>query len=231
MNDLPSAIGFDRTRDQLVSRLWRGNDPFYGFPAKLFATDFQGWNSEHAYLVEAIRERRPRVVVEIGVWKGASVITMARELQSARIDGVVIAVDTWLGSWEHWFEDNWHPALFFEHGYPRLNRTFMANIMSVGLQEFVLPLPLDSTNAGQLLKAYDIRPDVIHLDGAHDYRSVQSDLEIWWSLLKEGGLFIGDDYFETEIWPEVKSATDAFFAITPHSGFEHHAGKFRAVKS
>jgi hypothetical protein len=35
---------------------------------------------------------------------------------------------------------------------------------------------------------------MIHLDAAHDYHSVFSDLSAWWPLLRDGGTLIGDDY-------------------------------------
>jgi cephalosporin hydroxylase len=48
------------------------------------------------------RTLRPSIVVEIGVWKGSSVITLASKMKELNLDGVVIAVDTWLGAWDHW---------------------------------------------------------------------------------------------------------------------------------
>jgi predicted O-methyltransferase YrrM len=43
------------------------------------------------------RTLRPSIV-EIGVWKGSSVITLASKMKELNLDGVVIAVDTWLGA-------------------------------------------------------------------------------------------------------------------------------------
>ena len=57
-----------KTRKMIFDRLWRGNDPFRGLPANLFAHDLQGWNSQHPYLSETIAKIRPAVIVEIGVW-------------------------------------------------------------------------------------------------------------------------------------------------------------------
>ena len=59
-------------RQMLIDRLWRGYDPLRDVPGNIFAQDLQGWNSQHPYLAEAIREKRPSVIVEIGVWKGGS---------------------------------------------------------------------------------------------------------------------------------------------------------------
>ena len=56
----------------------------------------------------------------MGVWKGASFVTMAKEIQRLKLDAVVIAIDTWLGSSEHYLWEKFLPDLDFEFGYPRL---------------------------------------------------------------------------------------------------------------
>jgi hypothetical protein len=97
------------------------------------------------------------------------------------------------------------------------------------LADIVVPLPLDSINGFQLLKEKTIRPDVLHVDAGHDYMSVMADLKAWWPQLTPGGILIGDDYFKPLFgkgkWPEVRQAFDEFFAVTPHTKFEHGDGK------
>jgi Methyltransferase domain len=143
---------------------------------------------------------------------------------------VVIAIDTWLGSSEHYLWEKFIPDLDFEFGYPRLYHKFAANICNEGLQDYVVPLPLDSINGFQLLKAKAIRPDVLHIDAGHDYQSVMGDLKAWWPQLRDGGVLIGDDYFNKPIigqgkWPEVRQAFDEFFAAHANTVFESGDGK------
>jgi len=218
------------TRQTILDQLFFGRDPLKDFPAGKFATDLQGWHSQHPYLTRAMEQARPAIVVEVGVWKGASVVTMAKAIQRLKLDAVVIAIDTWLGSSEHYLWEKFIPDLDFEFGYPRLYHKFAANICNEGLREQVVPLPLDSINGFQLLKAKGIRPDVLHIDAGHDYLSVMADLKAWWPQLKDGGVLIGDDYFKKPLigqgkWPEVRQAFDEFFATTPHTGFESSDGK------
>jgi predicted O-methyltransferase YrrM len=217
-------------RQTILDRLFFGRDPLRDFPHASFATDLQGWHSQHPYLARAMRETHPKIVVEVGVWKGASVVTMAKELQRLQQDAVVIAIDTWLGSSEHYLWEKFIPDLDFEFGYPRLYHKFAANICNEGLRDYVVPLPLDSINAFQLLKAKDIRPDVLHIDAGHDYLSVMADLKAWWPQLTPGGALIGDDYFKKPLvgagkWPDVRQAFDEFFASHPHGKFESGDGK------
>jgi predicted O-methyltransferase YrrM len=218
------------TRQRILDQLFFGRDPLKDFPAGRFPTDLQGWHSQHDYLTRAIAQVKPTVVVEVGVWKGASVVTMAKEIQRLKLDAVVIAIDTWLGSSEHYLWEKFIPDLDFEFGYPRLYHKFAANICNEGLQGQVVPLPLDSINGFQLLKEKSIRPDVLHIDAGHDYMSVMADLKAWWPQLTAGGVLVGDDYFKKPLigqgkWPEVRQAFDEFFAANAHTVFESGDGK------
>jgi predicted O-methyltransferase YrrM len=218
-------------QEEIVRRIWNGDNPFASVNAAS-ALDLQGWNSQHAFLREAI-EKGPRVVIEVGVWKGASAIFMARLLREMAADGVVIAVDTFLGSWEHWLNPDWRSALEFEAGYPALFRTFQRNVVVAGVADYVVPLPLDSANAAALLDRTHIAADVIHIDAAHDYGSVLADLRAWWPRLLPGGVLIADDYDEDEqYWPSVKKAVDEFVSSSSDViAFESDMYKARATKA
>ena len=115
-------------REEILRKLWRGYDPYYGFPHRAVKPDLQGRGSQHRYLADTIAARRPSIIVEVGVWKGASCCELAKSVRANGLDAVVIAVDTWLGAWDHWTHDHWHGELGFEFGYPTIYRTFMANI-------------------------------------------------------------------------------------------------------
>jgi predicted O-methyltransferase YrrM len=199
-------------RPNVLTLLWDGQDPFEGVLRDATASDLGGWNSRHALLAEAV-ERAPRIIVEVGVWKGGSVVFMAERLKMHNVDGVVIAVDTWLGSWEHWLRPEWRVDLQLERGYPTLYRTFQHNIVNADLVDYVVPLPLDSLNAASLLRHHGVGADVVHIDGGHDRRTVASDLDAWWERVNPGGAVLVDDYDPAgEVWPSVRAAVDEFVA-------------------
>ena len=219
------------THDDILGRLWRGADPFAGFPKRLFEVDISGWNAGHGYLFNTIKAIRPQVIVEVGVWKGQSTILMADRLRELTLDAVVVAVDTWLGSWDHWTDRQYWDELCFDHGYPRLYDKFMANVLSRRLEGYVVPLPLDSVNARQVVSERGIVADMVHIDGGHDFDAVTSDLTQWWRVLREGGVLVCDDYHAGgEAWPEVRRAVDEFLAGHAHSGFVSAAAKCWVVK-
>ena len=200
-----------RHREKLIRKLYRDSDPFDSFPAGLYAKDAQGWSSSvHHFLIDAIEEIKPNTIVEVGVWKGRSVIHMAKKAKNLGLDCTIIAVDTWLGSAEHWVNEKYAPDLKSVHGKPNIYFTFMQNIVEEGIQDIVIPLPLDSTNAANVLNAHQTPIDLLHIDAGHDFRSVTNDLISWWPLLRPGGILVGDDY--SEKWPEVVMAFDTFFS-------------------
>lgn len=217
-------------RQAVIERIWRGADPMHGFPSNLIEFDLQGWNSQHPYLAEAIAAVRPSIIVEIGVWKGGSTIFMAEQLKKANLNSVVIAVDTWLGSSEHWLVNEYFNAMSFLHSYPALYHKFVSNVIRTGNRDYVVPMPLDSLNAAQVMRGVGVNPGMIHLDGGHDYDSVIADLKAWWPLLAPGGILVGDDYFEDGRWATVKAAFNDFFGPLGITELENVDGKCRIQK-
>lgn len=219
------------TRQDLIAALWHGRDPFADPPADLRPLDLQGWRSVHPYLADAVSAFRPRVVVEIGTWKGASALYLARTMAEHGVAGTVIAVDTWLGAVDHWADESLFAELATEHGFPSLYRTFLANVVREGMTDRVIPLPLDSVNAAELLRLRGVTADVIHLDAGHEEASVAADLRAWWPVLRPGGLFIADDYDRLGgRFPGVTRAVDAFCAETGVEGPWSERGKCKFVK-
>ncbi|WP_342108661.1 class I SAM-dependent methyltransferase [Methylobacterium sp. SI9] len=219
------------TRQDLIAALWHGRDPFADPPADLRPADLQGWRSIHPYLEEAVIAVRPRVVIEIGTWKGASALFLARTMAEHDVAGSVIAVDTWLGAVDHWADAALFAELATEHGYPSLYRTFLANVVREGMTDRIVPLPLDSVNAAELLRLRGIAADVIHLDAGHEEASVAADLRAWWPILRPGGLLIADDYDSTGgRFPGVTRAVDAFCAEAGVQGPWSLRGKCKFIK-
>jgi hypothetical protein len=91
----------------------------------------------------------------------------------------------------------------------------------------VLPLPVDSLNAAQVLKSLHVSPGMIHLDSGHDYESVRADLRVWWQVLAPGAILIGDDYYTDGTWASVHNSFDDFFGALNLTPIENVGGQCR----
>ena len=191
---------------ELMDKLY-GENIWTGFvPQPVESEAVQGWNGYHPSLARLTSSPGRKIVVDVGVWKGQSTITMADAMRRNGIDGAVIAVDTFLGSPEHW-----RAGMFgLKHSIPALQQMFMSNVVAAGLTDYVIPIAQTSTTACSILARLDIRPTIIHVDAAHEYREVLRDVEDYWEILDESGYLIGDDYHMS--WPGVIQAAGEFSA-------------------
>jgi hypothetical protein len=187
-----------------------GVNVYAGFTPTL-AEDRQGWNSQHSAFEEIIRTIRPDIVIDVGVWKGASTILLADLLRQHGVSGAVIAVDTFLGNVEHWDRTSGFSGLMpFRFGRPLLYDQFLSNVVRAGAHDRIVPLPQTTTIAAMLLAKIGVQAGLIHVDASHDYQDVLNDARLYWDILAPGGFLIGDDY--NEDWPDVMEAADAFAA-------------------
>ena len=230
MSEGPAASGPPQPRARDL--IWaRHGSPWESFNITGYKPDIEGWNFDHPYLVRTIQEIRPRLIAEIGVWKGASTLKMALELKRLGLDAEIVAVDTWLGSAEHWTSDLFIKDMRRQDGYPQLYHTFLANTRFAKVEDYVVPLPLDSASACAVLDSLGLRPDLVHIDAGHDYESVLNDLRRWYRLLAPGGMVICDDYDPVRKgWPEVVQAVDDFRAEAKIPQIEARTNKCRFRK-
>jgi hypothetical protein len=226
-------------REQLLSHFYR-SDPFDDLTYTDKDIDYQGLSPDHPVFEAALSALRPSVILEIGAWKGTSAIAMAEILRKYDIDGLIVCVDTWLGSPEHCLSPTLHPtkpahydSLRHRNGYPRLYDTFMANVSSKGMQRYIIPVPNTSDNAFEMFRRINLKADFVYIDAAHEYECVFRDISNSWTILRDGGIMILDDYLK---WPGVTRAVNNFAAkvgsrvygeyLKAAIGKEIDAGKF-----
>lgn len=182
-------------------KIFRGHDPYANF--NTIGLDMQGWNSQVPAFEEVITEVRPSLIVEVGSWKGASAIHMARTCKRLGLNTHILCIDTFLGSVEHWSkEDPNLPESRFLYGRPEIYKQFMSNVVLCGLSDSITAVPIDSINGAHLLKVYGILADIVYIDAGHDYDSVKADLRLYKDIVRPGGILLGDDWFH----PPIKAA-------------------------
>lgn len=184
-------------------------DPFEGFSV-VPDTKLWGWNGDRELFTELIVDVKPSLIIEVGSWMGQSASTMARacQMNPETEDTVVICVDTWLGSKEHWRDPELIHHLELVNGYPTFFLRFMTNMVNAGVQDNIVPVPMPSQIAASYLKDFSLKADLIYIDGSHDEKDVYDDLYAYWDLLAPGGSVFGDDWS----WRTVSDAVKAFSA-------------------
>lgn len=203
---MPVGVHKNLVARDIMTRLY-GGDIWTGFSPS-HEGDGQGWNGNHPTLSRLTSTPGSKIVVDVGVWKGQSTITLASAMKRNNIDGVVIAVDTFLGSPEHWSGD--HALFRRKAGRPDLYDIFMSNVHAAGLQDYIIPMPQTSSTACKVLAALNIHPNIVHIDASHEYREAIQDMSDYWEILETDGFLIGDDYHWT--WPGIIQAAGEFSA-------------------
>ena len=210
-----SAVSAAKPGDGLAAQLMHklhGGAPYEEL-TELRPLDIQGWNSEDPSFEQLISDVRPHSILEVGTWKGASALHMARVCDGLALSETpIVCVDTWLGALEFWTNptSELHAGLRTVAGYPSVYHTFASNVVQLKQGHRIIPLPLPSLTAARLLLAQKLQFNMIYIDASHEEVDVREDCRAFWPLVAPGGVLFGDDY--GPFWPGVVAAVDGFVA-------------------
>ena len=214
--------------------MWKNffpNNPYEAFDPSPFPEDLQGWGADDPVFEAIINFVKPRLIVEVGSWKGRSAVNMAKLCAAAGVSTQIICVDTWLGSTEVYTRRETEPesyqAMRFKNGWPQLYYQFLANVVRHGLQEVITPLPQTSATAARLLAHFQIVPDLVYVDASHEYNDVGPDIMSFLRLLRPGVVLFGDDY---AYWEGVTEAVHKVAERIQHP-FWGRPGKYAFIKN
>ncbi|MET0901023.1 MAG: class I SAM-dependent methyltransferase [Mycobacterium sp.] len=153
--------------------------------------------------------------VEVGVYLGRSLCSLAEVVAESGRDFSVLAVDTCRGSGAEGVSDIDAHAGAVEFGAGTMAGLLHRNVIACGFADDVQILISDSLAAAALFP--DASLQWVHLDARHDYDSVTADIAAWLPKVTPGGWLSGDDY-DPYAWPGVVDAVrDALPAATPWS--------------
>ncbi len=145
------------------------------------------------YLANAVVRNNMQCTLEIGVYRGRSLIPQA--LAHKRTGGLVIGIDPFRRSSARELEapaeyaaeiDNWLESTDFDAVYAQLS----ADLTELDLNPHVNLIRATSDDALPRVKNV---LDMLHIDGNHDSVFVRRDLANYLPLLRKGGLLIMDD--------------------------------------
>lgn len=192
-----------------IRSMLHATDPYAGFDASRFPLDIHGWGHESNAFHDLIQAHNPKLIVEVGTWKGASAIRMADEVAAAGLDAQILCIDTWLGALEFWTDHEdpeRYQSLRLQNGWPQVYYQFLANVCHKGQQARIIPFPQTSATGALWLRFFGVKAELIYVDASHEEEDVYGDLLGYWEAVAPGGVLFGDDWS----WDGVRLAVQRF---------------------
>jgi GT2 family glycosyltransferase len=172
-------------------------------------TDVTSWHEHIPFGLYAVAALRPRVLVELGTWKGDSYCAFCQAVQSLGLTTEAYAVDTWAG------DEHTGP-----YGPEALEQLRAHHDPLYGSFSHLVQETFDEA-AGRF---DDGSIDLLHVDGAHGYDAVTHDLVTWLPKLTGCGVVLLHDtsvrdpgFGVWRLWAEVSPRYPSF-------AFEHGHG-------
>jgi len=137
------------------------------------------WEGHILYIYNQIQEWKPKTVVELGVYLGHSLATMAEGCEDAKLDTKLYGVDH--------FEGDEHSG------------RFGGEIETIARQALVLypNVTIIKSTFNDALEDWkkrdDTKIDLLHIDGRHFYEDIKEDFENWEGFVPRGGHIILHD--------------------------------------
>ncbi len=156
--------------------------------------DKKGWGSEDPALKDVINIVRPKLILEIGTWKGASALFMAAcAKESGMKDIEIVCADPHVGSAGLWLHNK--PAMHStDKGECGTYDIFLANVIRANMTDLITPFRSTATIASSIMEELGIKPDLVYIDGSHDEIDVRNDLSHTQKISHQDTVIICDDY-------------------------------------
>lgn len=160
----------------------------------LLVPEFPGWCTPEkgVHLAKVVLEKKPGLIVEVGVFGGKSLIPMAMALKQIGY-GLAIGIDPWTlsaaleGDIGQANRDWWSQNVNLDEIY----EGFVRKVVQTDTVRFCQWLRIHSERASVLFAPRSI--DILSLDANHSYEASCRDVRTWEPKIAERGLWIMDD--------------------------------------
>lgn len=196
----------------ILDKVFNGGSPYADFPpphlrSLLKPNRIRGWGSYGAVFKNVIQRVKPRVIIEIGTFLGASALHMANLTRQLGLQTRIICVDDFRG-WPG-FRDRFKDVGMV-NGDVLLLQQFMQNVVYFNATDLILPLPFSTASGLEKLCEWGIVADLIEIDAGHDFISAWGDINRAYRVLRPGGVLFGHDYFTAADNRGVRRAVNLF---------------------
>ncbi len=186
---IPPKSTIECFSESLFSRLQAQKNRKAKIKAFAYMSNLDGWCSEEkaSILMDLLFLKRPKKVVEIGVWGGKSLIPIAIALNQNQ-QGIVYGVDPWKTENSTYKLEGDHLDWWNEVDHERIYNGFLSKIHLYHLGDVVEVIRASSKDA-QIVEEIDF----LHIDGNHSEDSSLLDVKKWVPNVRKGGIVILDD--------------------------------------
>lgn len=163
---------------------------YFKAQALLMMDHLTGWCSKDkgGVLFDLVIRYQPKVVVEIGVFGGKSVVPMAMALKANGF-GMLYGIDPWSSQQSTmWLEEETNKEWWTTVDHEGILKGLIDRIHAFELEDQI-QLVRASSEEAPLIEGIDI----LHIDGNHSEESSYFDVTKWVPLVKKRGLIILDD--------------------------------------
>ncbi|XP_062001488.1 uncharacterized protein LOC133718632 [Rosa rugosa] len=198
-------------RQTILDLVFNSTSPFTNFPpphvkSLLRPNRAKGLGPNGAVFEHLIEMVKPRTIIEVGTFLGASAIHMVDLTRKLGLQTQILCVDDFRG-WPG-FKD-----IKMLNGDVFLMYQFMQNIVSANVTESVLPVPFSTGSVLDKLCEWGIFGDLIEVDAGYDFNSAWSDINRAYRILKPGGVLFGHNYFTAADDRGVRRAVTLFARV------------------
>ncbi|KAJ9171562.1 hypothetical protein P3X46_014915 [Hevea brasiliensis] len=199
-------------RQTIIDRIYNATSPYDNFPpahvrSLLRIKRLKGWGSYGAVFENLIRKVKPKVIIEVGTFLGASALHMAELTRKLGLNSQILCIDDFRG-WPG-FRDRFK-YIDIVNGDVMLLYQFMQNVIYMNASKTVLPVPFSSGSALEKLCEWGVYGDLIEIDAGHDFNSAWADINRAYRILRPGGIIFGHDYFTAADNRGVRRAVNLF---------------------
>ena len=147
------------------------------------------FNYQQFYQAIADNLQDGAIAVEVGSYKGKSILYLAEALQARGIRADLYAVDTFEGD-----------EVMAGHTKGQIRLEYLRNVYP--MRAHITTLAMESVHAARSFA--DGSLDFVFIDAAHDYVNVCADIKAWRPKVKKGGMLAGHDYHHPPVYEAVR---------------------------
>lgn len=143
---------------------WIFGNPCFEYRNQLDDID-SPWSGHCHFGYDLVINNRPKLIVELGTWKGTSLFTFAQAIKDANLKCQLHAIDTWQGD-DH--TGAYSEAIF--QTFHRIAKDVYSDV-PINIHRMLFDKALENFE--------DESIDILHIDGLHTYEAAKHDFETW----------------------------------------------------